>query len=186
LKPTPDVTVNGRGTIRVDFGRENAGWFELDSPDCPGGIQMSISEYNEPEYTNIGDKTITPEKDGHTYRAKFNREYYEGVRFGFIHVNSFTRPWHITGIRLVCQVKPANYEGRFDCSDPLLTKIWYTSAYSVKLCNLKDFTTPILIERSDRFLWNGLDFYIYNRSVRVRIDTIKPPNATLSGMFFSP
>ena len=162
LTPTPNVTVRGTGTIRVDFGRENAGWFEIDSPDCPGGMQMSISEYNEPEYTNIGDKTITPERVGNTYRAKFNREYYEGVRFGFIHVNSFTRPWHITGIRLVCQVKPTNYEGRFDCSDPLLTKIWYVSAYSVKLCNLKDFTTPILIERSDRFLWNGLDFYIYN------------------------
>ena len=72
LTPTPDVTVNGTGTIRVDFGRENAGWFEIDSPDCPGGIQMSISEYNEPEYTNIGDKTITPERIGNTYRAKFN------------------------------------------------------------------------------------------------------------------
>ena len=88
LTPTPNVTVSGKGTIRVDFGRENAGWFEIDSPDCPGGIQMSISEYNEPEYTNIGDKTITPEKVGNTYRAKFNNEYYEGVRFGFIHVNS--------------------------------------------------------------------------------------------------
>ena len=63
LTPTPNVTVSGTGTIRVDFGRENAGWFEIDSPDCPGGIQMSISEYNEPEYTNIGDKTITPERD---------------------------------------------------------------------------------------------------------------------------
>ena len=162
VNTTPHETVNGPGTIRVDFGRENAGWLEFDSPDCPGGIQMSISEYNEPEYTNIGDKTITPEKIGHTFRAKFNHEYYEGVRFGFIHVNSFTRPWHITGIRLVCQVKPANYLGRFECSDPLLTQIWYVSAYSVKVCNLKDFTTPILIERSDRFLWNGLDFYICN------------------------
>lgn len=28
--------------------------------------------------------------------------------------------------------------------------------------------------------------YKYNRSVRVRIDTIKRPNATLSGIFFSP
>jgi hypothetical protein len=28
--------------------------------------------------------------------------------------------------------------------------------------------------------------YKYNRSVRVRIDTIKKPNATLSGIFFSP
>ncbi len=158
----PNVTVNGAGTIRVDFGQENAGWFEIDSPDCPGGMQLSISEYNEPEYTNLGDKTTTPEKIGHTYRAKFNNEYYEGARFGFIHVKSFSRPWHITGIRLVCQVKPSNYEGRFACSDPMLNKIWYNSAYAVRICNLKDFTTPVLIERSDRFLWNGLDFYIYN------------------------
>ena len=163
LTPTPNVTVSGTGTIRVDFGRENAGWFEIDSPDCPGGIKLSISEHKGPEATpTSGDKTITPEKIGNTYRAKFNDEFYEGVRFGFIHVNSFTRPWHITGIRLVCQVKPANYEGRFDCSDPLLTKIWYQSAYSVKICNLKDYTTPILVGRGDRFLWNGLDFYIYN------------------------
>jgi hypothetical protein len=162
LTSTPNVTVNGTGTIRVDFGRENAGWFEIDSPDCPGGMEMSISEYNEPEQTNLGQKTITPERIGSTYRAKFNNQYFEGVRFGFIHVKTFTRPWHITGIRLVCQVKPANYEGRFECSDPMLNKIWHVSAYCVKICNLKDFTTPILIERSDRYLWNGLDFYIYN------------------------
>jgi hypothetical protein len=169
LTPSPNVTVSGTGTLRVDFGRENAGWFEIDSPDCPGGIQLSISEYNEPEYTNIGDKTITPERIGNTYRAKFNPQYYEGVRFGFIHVNSCTRPWHITGIRLVCQVKPANYEGRFECSDPMLNRIWCNSAYSVRLCNLKDFTTPILIERSDRFLWNGMDFYLYNTANMVAL-----------------
>lgn len=169
LTPAPNMVVSGTGTLRVDFGRENAGWFEIDSPDCPGGVQLSISEYNEPEYTNIGDKTITPERIGNTFRAKFNNEYYEGVRFGFIHVNSFTRPWHITGIRLVCQIKPANYEGRFDCSDPMLNKIWYNAAYSVKLCNLKDFTTPILIERSDRYLWNGMDFYLYNSANMVAL-----------------
>jgi len=159
---TPNVKVNGVGIIRVDFGQENAAWFEFDSPDCPGNIRMSISEYNEPQYTNVGDKTIVPEKIGNTYRAKLNPEYFEGVRFGFIHVDSLTKPWHITGIRLVCQIKPANYEGSFDCDDPMLNKIWYNGAYSVKICNLKDFTTPILIERSDRRLWNGLDFYLYN------------------------
>ncbi len=84
-------------------------------------------------------------------------------------MNSFARPWHITGIRLVCQVKPANYEGRFQCSDPMLNRIWYNSAYSVKLCNLRDFTTPILIERTDRYLWNGLDFYLYNTANMVAL-----------------
>ena len=160
LTTNPAVTVNGPGTIRVDFGRENAGWFEIDSSDCPGDLRLSISEYNQPEYTNIGDKTVKPERIGNTWRAKFNPELYEGVRFAFIHVDHVTKPWHITGIRLVCQIKPANYEGSFACSDPLLERIWYMCAYSVKLGNLKDFTTPILIERSDRYLWNGLDFYI--------------------------
>ena len=164
------MTVSGPGTIRVDFGNENAGWFEIDSPDCPGGLRLSISEYNQPEYTNIGDKTVVPERIGDTWRAKFNKELYEGVRFAFIHVDRVARPWHITGIRLVCQVKPANYEGSFTSSDPLLERIWYMSAYSVKLCNLKDYTTPILIERSDRFLWNGLDFYVCNSANLIAFD----------------
>ena len=131
---------------------------------------LSISEYNQPEYTNIGDKTVVPERIGNTWRATFNKELYEGVRFAFIHVDRAVRPWHITGTRLVCQVKPANYEGSFRSSDPLLDRIWYMSAYSVKLCNLKDYTTPILIERSDRFLWNGLDFYVCNTANLIAFD----------------
>ncbi len=170
LGAKPAVTVSGPGTIRVDFGSENAGWFEIDSPDCPGDLRLSISEYNQPEYTNIGDKTVVPERIGDTWRAKFNRQLYEGVRFAFIHVDRAVRSWHITGIRLVCQVKPANYEGSFTSSDPLLDRVWYMSAYSVKLGNLKDFTTPILIERSDRFLWNGLDFYVCNSANLVAFD----------------
>ena len=162
LGDSPSVGVSGPGTIRVDFGRENAAWFEIDSPDCPGGMRLSISEYNRPEYTNVGDKTAVPRRLGDTYRAVFNPELYEGVRFAFIHVDEVARPWRITGIRLVCQVKPINYEGSFACSDPLLERIWHMGAYSVKLGNLKEFTTPILIERSDRVQWNGLDFSIMN------------------------
>ena len=170
LTAKPAVTVSGPGTIRVDFGRENAGWFEIDSPDCPGGLRLSISEYNQPEYTNIGDKTVVPERIGDTWRAKFNNELYEGVRFAFIHVDRVDKPWHITGIRLVCQIKPANYEGSFTSSNPLLDRIWHMGAYSVKLGNLKEFTTPILIERSDRRLWNGMDFYLYNSANLIAFD----------------
>ena len=162
LSDTPAVTVSGPGTIRVDFGRENAAWFEIDSPDCPGNLRLSISEYNRPEYTNVGDKTGVPQRIGDTWRAVFNPELYEGVRFAFIHVDAVSAQWHITGIRLVCQTKPANYEGSFTSSDPLLDRIWHMGAYSVKLGNLKEFTTPILIERSDRVQWNGLDFSIMN------------------------
>jgi hypothetical protein len=145
----PNVTVNGTGSIRMDFGRESAAWLEFDSPDCPGGVEMSISEYNQPG----PEKTKAPVKHGNTYRLELNDELYEGVRFAWIHVKAPAKPWRITGIRAVCQVKPTNYDGGFSCSDPLLTKIWYMSAYGVKASLCKDYFGAILMDRGDRMSW---------------------------------
>ena len=155
----PNITVMGTGSIRLDFGVESAAWLEFDSPDLSGQVEMSISEYNEPARVNSGPahpaKTGVPVKSGNTYRLELNSELYEGVRFGWIHVRSFTSAWHVTGIRLVCQTKPANYNGSFTCSDPLLTRIWYAGAYGVKLNLTKDYFGAILMDRGDRFSWTG-------------------------------
>lgn len=150
---SPNVTVKGTGSIRMDFGMENAAWLEFDSPDLVGNVEMSISEYNQPN--GYLGKTMTPKKYGNTYRLELNTDLYEGVRFGWIHVRSFTSAWHITGIRIVCQIKPTNYNGSFACSDSMLTRIWYTGAYTVKLNNLKDYLGAILMYRGDRFSWTG-------------------------------
>jgi alpha-L-rhamnosidase len=159
LKKTGSILVNGKGSIRLDFGRVSAAWLEFDSDDLKGTVQMSISEYKEPAIVNKGAqnpvKTKAPVKYGNTYRLELNKDLYEGVRFGWIHVESFTRPWHIKNVRLVCQIKPTNYQGSFSCSDPELTKIWYTGAYTVKLNLQKDFFGAILMERSDRHSWTG-------------------------------
>ena len=153
------VTVKDKGSIRLDFGTESAAWLEFDSPDLTGNVEMSISEYNEPARASIMPdhltKTLPPKKYGNTYRLELNNELYEGVRFGWIHVRSFSAAWHITGIRLVCQTKPANYNGSFSCSDTMLTRIWYTGAYTVKLNLLKDYFGAILMYRGDRFSWTG-------------------------------
>lgn len=156
----PEVTVRGTGSIQMDFGRECAGWLEFDSPDLIGSVEMSISEYNRPEITQrehgvINEKTLVPVKHGNTYRLELNKLLYEGVRFGWIHVKSFSNEWHITGIRLVCQNKPANYNGSFACSDPMLTRIWYTAAYAVKLNLLADEIGAILVDRGDRGSFTG-------------------------------
>jgi len=155
----PDVTVKGNGSIMMDFGQVNAAWLEIDSPDLKDSIQMSISEYNEPAILNKGAqnriKTKAPVKYGNTYRLELNRDLYEGVRYGWIHINRFSKEWHITGLRLVCQIKPTNYNGSFSCSDTMLSRIWYTGAYVVKLNLLKDYFGAILMERSDRNSWTG-------------------------------
>ncbi len=147
----PDVTVRGEGSIRLDFGRENAAWFEFDSPDCQGGVEMSISEYNEPGM----EKTGVPAKHGHTYRLELNSELYDGMRFAWIHVKTNRQPWHITGIRAVCQVKPTNYRGSFSCNDPLINRIWYASAYTVKVAMCQNYFGSILMDRGDRISWTG-------------------------------
>ena len=145
------ITVMGIGSIKVDFGVECAAWLEFDSPDCPGNVEMSISEFNQPAI----NKTKVPIKYGNTYRLELNEELYEGMRFGWINVKSFSKKWHITGIRAVCQVKPTNYKGSFSCSDTLLNKIWHTSAYSVKIAQCKDYFGAILMDRGDRMSWTG-------------------------------
>jgi alpha-L-rhamnosidase len=157
----PNVTVQGLGSIQMDFGQENAAWLEFDSPDLPNvnAVTMSISEYNQPEITQYGGahnvKTLVPTKYGNTYRLELNSLLYEGVRFGWIHVNSFTSPWHITGLRLVCQNKPANYNGSFSSSDTMLNRIWYAGAYSVKLNLLATEFGAILVDRGDRASFTG-------------------------------
>jgi Bacterial alpha-L-rhamnosidase. len=157
FKLNHSIIVNGEGDIRFDFGQNNAGWLEFDSPDQIGSVEMSISEYNEtPDYpANYPTKTARPKKYGNTYRLELNPELYEGVRFGWIHVRSFSKTWRITSVRLICQTKPVNYKGRFSCSDTTLTRIWYTGAYTVKLNLLKDYLGAILMNRGDRFSWTG-------------------------------
>ncbi len=153
------ITVKGTGDLMFDFGQENAAWLEFDSKDLDGQVEMSISEYTEPAVVNTGAqnriKTNIPVKYGNTYRLELNKELYEGVRYGWIHVRTWSKEWHIDNIRLVCQVKPVNYKGSFSSNDSMLTRIWYTGAYGVKLNLLKDFFGAILMERSDRFAWTG-------------------------------
>lgn len=153
-----DITVRGTGSIRFDFGVESAAWLEFDSPDMTtGGVQMGVSEFTAPAWEHcIAEPTCI---GGHTYCLKLNGKFdFNGVRFGWIYVRSFDgRPWHITNVRLVCQVKPTNYKGSFSCSDPMLTKIWYTGAYTVKLNLLRDSIGAILMDRGDRVAWIGDD-----------------------------
>lgn len=146
-------------SLRFDFGQVNAGWLEIDSDDMNGDVEFSISEFNEPAVFNVGSqhpaKTYKPTKYNNTYRLELNRELFEGVRYGWIHVHSLEKPINIKEVRLVCQIRPTNYNGSFSCDDPKLTRIWYTGAYTVKLNLFEDYFGAILMERSDRQSWTG-------------------------------
>ncbi|MFZ4779488.1 MAG: alpha-L-rhamnosidase C-terminal domain-containing protein, partial [Terrimicrobiaceae bacterium] len=157
-----DIAVMGTGSIRFDFGVESAAWLEMDSSDlgdAGNAVEMSISEYNEPGIVNPMPKhpvkTFVPVRHGSTYRLELNDLLFEGARFGWIHVRRWDKPWHISGVRLVCQAKPVNYNGAFSCSDEKLTRIWYTGAYGIRVNFRKDYICASLMDRGDRYSWTG-------------------------------
>ena len=162
LSGETNLIVKGDGDLMLDFGSEFAAWLEIKSPDIGDleSIMLSVSEYTSPEIVNRGvqssQKTGRPVKVSDTvYRLVLNDELYEGVRFGFIHIRGLKKEFHITGVRLVCQVKPVNYNGSFECDNLMLNRIWYTAAYDVRVNLKKDYFSAILIDRGDRHSWTG-------------------------------
>jgi alpha-L-rhamnosidase len=171
LDPSPSVAVAGPGGIQLDFGVNNAAWLEFDSPDLTPAdaarVQLSISEYNEYELTNLGPKVgfpvAHPRGGGAPTMWRLEIPHsdgsglFEGVRFAWLRVNATpAAPWTITGLRLVCQVKPQNWSGSFAAAgDEDLSKLWYLGAYTVKVNLLADQFGSILIYRGDRFSWTG-------------------------------
>lgn len=164
---TPDIFVVSNGTLLVDFGVELPAWFEFDSPDLlpadASGIIMGISEYNLVDYVG-GFKQGRPRAYGTncgaalcTYRLETNAELYEGVRFGFITLAAPpSQPFTITGLRAVAQAKPLNYIGSFSSAgDPVLERVWWTAAYTVRATAQSTYMGSILMDRGDRFSWTG-------------------------------
>ncbi len=149
------IKVNGPGTIVLDFGAELPAWLEIDSPDLSGTVTLGVSEYNEVE-SYSGHKTKAPTRVGtNTYRLELNSELYEGVRFAFINVEKFDKPFTITAIRAVCQVMPVNYVSSFESDNQMLDSIWYVAAWDVRANLREDCFGAILLDRGDRISWTG-------------------------------
>ena len=60
--------------------------------------------------------------------------------------------FHLDRLRLDFKYYPVKYRGAFACSDPLLTKIWYTGAYTAHLCMQEQIWDG---PKRDRRLWMG-------------------------------
>ena len=76
----------------------------------------------------------------------------EGVRYGFITLHAApSRNWTITALRAVAQAKPVNYAGSFSSAgDPLLERVFYTAAYTVRATLQSAYMGSILMDRGDR------------------------------------
>ena len=83
--------------------------------------------HGEPALDNSGPFTLTI-TDGEPATTP-----YSAFRYALL---TFPSRQAATITKIACDHKyyPVAYKGTFACSDPLLTKIWYTGAYTAHLC----------------------------------------------------
>jgi alpha-L-rhamnosidase len=166
----PSVVVSGAGGFVVDFGVESAGWVEVDvlaasapSPADLALVRMGLSEWTEPLQNKWRPPTAyaRPASGLVTLRLETSApgpQLYEGVRFAFFNLSAApSRPFTLVALRCVAQAKQVSYVGAFAAAggDDLLTRIWYTAAYSVRANLERDYFGAVLVNRGDRQSWTG-------------------------------
>ena len=112
-----------------------------------------VHNATNPLFAGWKTEVPVPYSDG-IFRLELNAQLYEGVRYGFVHVNAScgaaVTPFTITSVTARAQVKPANWATFASPTRPVLERAWYVGGYTVKL-NLQDTAIgSILDQRGDR------------------------------------
>jgi len=119
-------------SLLLDFGREVAGRIQVTGPDGTQ-VQVSTGESREECLRSPwgGPHLLTCDAAG---KAASPYSAFRYARLGFLG----THPTTLTGVTLDFKYYPVRYKGSFACSDPLLTRLWYTGAYTAHLCMQED------------------------------------------------
>jgi len=117
--------------VILDFGKEIGGRLVLKSDQMSVAdiaVGESLEELNSPYHD--GQKIVTTK--GGTSSTDYTAFRYAKISFpviqGMANVKTYTE------MDIDHDFYPVEYGGSFECSDPRLTKIWYTGAYTAHLC----------------------------------------------------
>jgi alpha-L-rhamnosidase len=137
-------------SILLDFGKEIAGRVMID-PLTTGTVLVARGESaDEAEYGPWHGTTTLNLLPGISSSTDYSAFRYVALTFP-----PEANPAHSpVKFRIFVDHKyyPVKYLGSFDCSDPLLTKIWYTGAYTCHLCMQEDIWDA---PKRDRARWVG-------------------------------
>ncbi len=151
------VRPSDKGDVELvyDLGEQNIGFYQFEI-DAEAGLTVDI----------FGVEYIAPDgrvQDTERYRNGMRYVCSEGTnrftslvrrsqRYLFITLRHQTRPATLNGFRLIESTYPVQPVGRFECSDPKLTKTWEIAARTLKLCMEDTYTDCPLYEQT---LWVG-------------------------------
>ena len=161
LRPVGGVDTNTRFRTSVttralfDFGRELSGRVEV-AGTSDGVVEIHTGETRESCLRLLKDPNLRRIDNSGPWTLNLSeksvqRTPYTAFRYALVTVVG-AKPLTLT--KLDCDFKyyPVTYRGTFACSDPLLTRIWYTGAYTAHLCMQEDIWDA---PKRDRGLWIG-------------------------------
>jgi len=143
-------------SLVLDFGRTVTGYSRLDIEAEAGatidiGVSERLSRNKERYYTGTSGRSGMPAK--HTgilfnpehgkqvdrYIARAGKQSWEtgdlkGFRYMQVTFRNIVKPIKVDAISLNFTSYPVEKRGRFECSNPLLNRIWETGAYTLQMC----------------------------------------------------
>ena len=131
--------------LLISFGQEVAGRIQVRGTG--GGVLIGTGE-------SRGEALHGPWGGVHTLilaNGKTRSTPYSAFRYATVSFQG-SGPIRLNELRLDFKYYPVQYRGAFACSDPLLTKIWYTGAYTVHLCMQEQIWDA---PKRDRAMWMG-------------------------------
>ncbi len=131
--------------LLISFGQEVAGRIQV--AGTGGTVLIGTGE-------SRGEALHGPWGGVHTLNlmaGKTQSTPYSAFRYATVSFEG-SGPIKLNRLRLDFKYYPVTYRGAFACSDPLLTKIWYTGAYTAHLCMQEQIWDA---PKRDRAMWMG-------------------------------
>ncbi len=124
-------------TVILDFGREITGFGWLDVEGNEGAI-VDVA-YGERLVGGRVQAVMQNTAYADRYILKASRQRHEvhdwkGYRYVQLTFRNLTRPLLVHGAGSVFTSYPVGRVGAFECSDPMLTRVWNVGAYTQQLC----------------------------------------------------
>ena len=151
-----------KAALLLDFGRELHGNLRLTvsdvkSPNYRANMTIRFGESAMEALAPIGHKNAT---NDHAMRDRVydigqlstTETNESGFRFVFIQLEDYDKAVSIQAVHMCFLYRDVPYLGSFECSDPLLEKIWKTAAYTVHL-NMQNYLWDGI--KRDRLVWMG-------------------------------
>jgi hypothetical protein len=148
---------NGKTTsVLLDFGRELHGGVRLDTPMItpkkPALVRVRFGE-------SVAEAMGTPDQDHTIHEQQILVPWMGHIEIGntgfrFVRLDLIDPEATVTldHVKAVSLIRPLEYQGSFQCSDPRLNRIWETGAYTVHLC-MQDYVWDGI--KRDRLVWIG-------------------------------